>query len=261
MDFSLNATATPTDRALGRAYLDFGENFTRLEAFRIVATAGIEAGLPAVEAILRDQIDDILRRSSAAGVATDQLEAAISDAIRVRKRADTELAIHSATVVFAHAILERLLHDLMLILAEHAAASVAACAADRKVRLGDLRMTPAATLEARAANEYIEDLMRQPFRKKIAFFFDICGFLPSCQSDFYRYDQDRLLQIDTDRQDLLHQRLFAASHAAQPPDLQFVQYTGFFFLCLVVSHLKAKIDLWQAIEPLLSKPPDPTANS
>jgi|GEM_PF-5379019 len=252
MRTSIDPTATLAEKALGTAYLAFSENFTRLEAFHVVADAGIEAGLPAIEARLRDPLNEILAAYTGKVPDLAALAETMRSAFRARKRADTEFAIHAATVVFAHAILERLLHDLLRILGENLVSSIAAQLAGKKIPLGDLRSDTPAEIEARVVNAHISDLSRESLEKKVAFLFNICGFRAECQEDGYRFDKERLLQLDGDRQDLLHHRVLAVGDERPSLDLCFVQYTGIFFINLVAARTNATVNLLEMLKPYLS---------
>jgi len=252
MRTSIDPHATLAEKALGKAYLDFSENFTRLETFHVVADAGIEAGLPAIEARLRDPLNEILAAYAGTVPDLDRVAETMQSAVRARKQADTALAIHAATVVFAHAILERLLHDLLQLLGESLVSTIATRLAEKKVRLGDLRSEATAALEASAVAAHIDDLFRESLEKKLGFLFSVCDFRADCQEDGYRYDQGRLLQLDRDRQNLLHHAVLASGEAKPSLDLLFVQNTGFFLINLVAARLNATVNLRAMFEPYLS---------
>ena len=252
MRTSIDPLATLAEKALGKAYLDFSENFTRLEAFHVVSHAGIEAGLPAIEVRLRGPLNEIVAAYAGKVPDLESLAEKMRCAVRARKHADTALAIHAATVVFAHAILERLLHDLLQILGETLVSAIAPRLAEKKVRLGDLRSEAADTLEARAVAAHIRDLFRESLEKKINFLFSVCDFRADCQDDGYRYDQERLLQLDRDRQNLLHHAVLSSREQEPSLDLPFVQNTGFFFINLVAARLNATVNLRAMLEPYLS---------
>jgi hypothetical protein len=252
MRTSIDPHATQAEKALGKAYLDFSENFTRLEAFHVVADAGIEAGLPAIEVRLRGPLNEIVAAYAGKVPDLERLAETMRSAVRARKHADTALAIHAATVVFAHAILERLLHDLLQILGETLVSTIVPRLAEKKVRLGDLRSEATATLEARAVAAQIRDLFRESLEKKLSFLFSVCDFRADCQDDGYRYDQERLLQLDRDRQNLLHNAVLASGEQDPSLDLPFVQNTGVFFINLVAARLNATVNLRAMLEPYLS---------
>jgi hypothetical protein len=254
MEFSLNPKGDATEDALGEAYADFSKNFTRLEAFRIVALAGIEAGLPSVEATIRASFQELRQKYESLGTIPEGFDELVSSAVRKRRREDTEAGIEGATLVFAHAIIERLIHDMLDILVVARPGEIAAQLPERKVRLADVRSKSSAELEAETARSHVLALRMEKLEKKLALVFTLCGFEPSCQKDGYRYDQERLLDIDRRRQELLHAQLLTGPVSTAASDLTFVQGTGTFLLCTVARHLNSPINLWRVITSVLKAP-------
>ena len=152
-------------------------------------------------------------------------------------------SVDAASLIFAHSIID------------NAALNYCRCCAlanhndwdkfveKKKISLEELKKLSIDEIFSKKVYEYIDSLDRESLLLKADRLFQICqppsGFTPLHN---YAYDRERLVQLDEMRHEIAHKSSSVPMLPAGDEDILFLQQTANFFMALVNSKYKLKID-------------------
>lgn len=168
---------------------------------------------------------------------------------------DYRNTLHSATLVFAHSILDAALFDCLRVCAAAAPSEWSELLHDRKVALGEVAAKPFPTLLAEAIDAELVRLERKSLLAKVDRIFQLCR--PEKQvylTNGFRFDRNRLVQLDDLRHEVVHAPGERRSFATIYEDLQFMQSSGIHVFVLVGEHHGLVFSGREAMELLSARP-------
>ena len=159
-------------------------------------------------------------------------------------------SVDAASLIFAHSIID------------NAALNYCRCCAlanhndwdkfveKKKISLEELKKLSIDEIFSKKVYEYIDSLDRESLLLKADRLFQICqppsGFTPLHN---YAYDRERLVQLDEMRHEIAHKSSSVPMLPAGDEDILFLQQTANFFMALVNSKYKLKIDPNHMVRP------------
>jgi hypothetical protein len=115
--------------------------------------------------------------------------------------------------------------------------------ADRRVALREAQRSTFPVLLNTEIRRFLDNLERESLLKKMDLLFELCQPPAGFQGVVgYRYDRDRLTQLDQLRHDYIHGRARLSRLPNGNDDLLFLQNTGFYMVPLVNQRYDVKID-------------------
>jgi hypothetical protein len=225
----------PADNALTRAYLALHSGFTHIEAFRVPALEGLDAGLP----VLESRYLAFLR--SPAGQLPDQGPEPVNfeDVFRAvfarEKRRSATRAIDAASLVFAHAVFEATIHALLDIAALTRRGALLRQLAQRQVPLGSHLDGSADETLSDAIRSFISEVKRDSLSRKFALLLSLFKCRSSLETADVPLDIERLLEIDRRRQGLMHGDTFGLDLPLVESDLAYLFAAANLFVGLVAT--------------------------
>jgi hypothetical protein len=231
--------APPTcdaDRIISSAFFDLHAGFTQIEAFRIPALSGLDAGLPALSNIYREFLASITPQLGIAAPTPDVIERVIAEVFTPFKKASAQNAIDAASLVFAHALFESAIHAILDVAALVRKRALLTHLENRSVPLGAL-LDP--LFGERVMNEelvrHIRELKRESIAKKLAALLRLFR----CRSAFDSADvvitDERLVEIDRNRQAILHNSAFSGFFPTVEADIAYLLAAGNFYVAVAAT--------------------------
>jgi hypothetical protein len=184
----------------------------------------------------------------------------LADTVKAAKSAAT-LAIDKTSVVLGHSILDDVVTECCHLSALLMPASWMGFIEGRKVALSEVLQTPAADIAQQLLADYLDQLGRESLLKRVEILNQKYQPAPPFQFDSqpYKFDRERLLQIDQHRQRIIHQlELSGSGENRVLDDLLYLEATCFYFIFIVSNKHAISIDpMSDVLDALGSKASSP----
>ena len=162
-----------------------------------------------------------------------------------------EAAVDSASLIFAHSIVDAAALDYCKVTALTAPDSWAKYVENKRLSLAELKGRDYPQVLAREVIFYVEALERESLLMKIDRLFEVChppkGFDPI--RDF-RFDRERLSELDKLRHEIVHQAGAVKPLPKGADDLWFLEQSTAYLVSLINERFGLRIDPMAAIDAL-----------
>ena len=154
-----------------------------------------------------------------------------------------EASLDAAALIFTHSVLDGAVLDWCRVCSMAEPTDFLPVLADRRIALRDVQQSTFPVLLNTVIRSFLDNLERESLLKKMDLLFKVCrppsGFegVPR-----YRYDRDRLAQLDQLRHDYVHGRERLSRLPNGEYDLLFLRQTGDFMWPLVNQRYDVRMD-------------------
>ena len=254
LNLSIIPPTSADAEALGKAYLVFHENINKVSTFRSVVTAGLETGAVSAQEQWAKEMHKILiaQNPTPLNQVSDEMLSRFNCDLLERIRSVAFASMDATCLILAHSVFEGLVHELIEILPSARRDVVIEKIGDRKLRIQDLKKSNLEELLADEMRDFVSELKRDTLKKKLAFIiFDCCGFDVGCQEPGYSFDMVKLIDIDKERQRIIHHSIFELPILEIESKVSFLLHTGDFLVCLLSRATGLEVNVRSAFLPFV----------
>jgi hypothetical protein len=158
-------------------------------------------------------------------------------------------AIDSASLIFAHSILDAVAFEYCQLIAEDSPMSFKEKLSNKKLSLSDISNNSYEDLLKLQLNKFLEDFERESMLKKFELLFYLCK-PPEVYEPLenYKYDNKRISELDKLRHDYVHGVGIVNKLPNGEEDITYLEKTLYFFTALIQDTFGYKIDQNSLIE-------------
>jgi hypothetical protein len=154
-----------------------------------------------------------------------------------------EASLDAAALIFTHSVLDGAVLDWCRVCSMAEPTDFLPMLADRRIALKDVQRSTFPVLLNTEIRRFLDNLERDPLSKKMDLLFKLCQPPAGFEAVVgYRYDRDRLGQLDQLRHDYDNGRARLSRLPNGDDDLLFLQHTGSFMVPLVNQRYGVKLD-------------------
>jgi hypothetical protein len=151
-------------------------------------------------------------------------------------------SVNAASLVFAHTVLDAWLLDLCRVTAMKAPQDWESSVKDRKFSLSSIRDARYQQLLEEALARFFEQLERDSLLMKIDLLFQSCRPEPDWLAERYRYDGERVRNLDDLRHKIVHGDALRGAIPDLGSELFYLQQTGMYLMGIVSLSYGVQLD-------------------
>lgn len=240
-----------------QAYNGIMSRFTAVYSLRRVANLGMPAATPKIYADCLAFAHQMFHDPQYEGMILDKKGSLQAGGIEgmSKSMANNQLsmfkaAVDSASLVFAHSIVDSAALEFLRVTAAHNHLDWARLIEKKQISVSELKDLTYDDIVKGKVAQHIDLLDRQSLLTKVDHLFRICKPEPNFEPmNDYKFDRDRLEKLDCLRHDIVHGSGPVAALEDGDNDVWFLQKTALYFMALVNMRYDTRINLKLLVQP------------